>query len=334
MSVHQKRFESFDKFMDSIESISECYNCINPTDARNSRFKNENSYEMNDIGMELLRGGIVRLVALWEGYVKDVMREAFESVILNSMQTPTKLKKIWPECEIAFQNELKKEANKAVKPSNEGGKPNGKKRKEEILTIASRAFLMESPWRSLIEDHLDTALNKLKVPLFDNSKYVEESRKYEFDGEGIDATFAELVLGEEFCISQKMIELGVSFTLRTGPKDTDQIGITLRDRNQLWNLSRLFYGVRCIFAHGDPTRTLDKALKNFPTDARELLGEEYELAGHYLVTLYEFLIKYKSETNVSYLNWVNILRFYKAAAVGLREALALWKSKKSIPLEN
>ena len=154
--------------------------------------------------------------------------------------------------------------------------------------------------------------------------------------DGIDATFRNLFLpkNKTISISQQIIDSGISYYCRTGPKDSDTCEVSFKKVEQLWNVTRLYYGLRCVFAHGDPDKTLKNALKNFPDNPNQLLEpsrSETELdtptpnyAGEHLLKLYKRVLGSKSQADVSYLTWVNMNRFFRTAAEKLSSAIAAY----------
>ena len=81
-------------------------------------------------------------------------------------------------------------------------------------------------------------------------------------------------------------------------------------------------------------KTLQNALKNFPDNPNQLLEplrSETEsdtptpnYAGEHLLNLYKRVLGSKSQADVSYLNWVNMNRFFRTAAEKLSSAIAAY----------
>ena len=221
--------------------------------------------------MEFIRGGIVMILARWEGFVKDVFRECFTNEFL-SCKDLKEVKAKWPRCETAIQNAFETRARKLKK----GAQAN-------IQDIQwKKAFFdvlrEKKAWQTLLEEHLERCLEKMNTPIFDIAK-PEKQQGTSGDAQksacgeledGIDATFRKLFLPKNTIniFSQQIIDGGISYICRTKAREYE---VHLKKVEQLWNVTRLYYGVRCVFAHGDPQKTLNNSLKNFPEDPNQLL---------------------------------------------------------------
>ena len=275
--------------------------------------KTDKSLDLDASAMEFVRGGIARIVALFEGYVQELLREAFTAAILDQVDSLQEMKNVWPNCQKALQGALIKRSEQ--KKSSEDTATKG----IPLEVVAFNVLLEQDGWRKLTEEHLEKCLKKITKPLFDIPK-----GKVGYAGEdpGIDATFKSLFLPKDvkFTLSGKIIDQGITMDSRTGPGKDDIARVTLRNAEELRNVARLFYGIRCVFAHGDPERTFKQSLHEFPPNASDLL--ENKQAADFLMGLYKRVSCHYSDADVSYLTWVNMTRFFRTTAEHLFRAMA------------
>lgn len=74
--------------------------------------REEGSLELDERGMEFIRGGMVSLIAAWESYVLDILDETFQLVTeicscSGKTKSPGILKERWPGCEEITTNGLR-----------------------------------------------------------------------------------------------------------------------------------------------------------------------------------------------------------------------------------
>ena len=256
--------KTFATFKETLDGIRDCFQCLNPVDGDvcgpHKPLNVEGSRILHPRAMEFVRGGIVRILALWEGFVKDVFREYFTNEFL-SCNDLKEVKAKWPRCETAIQNAIEAKARKLKKKTqaNELDIPWKK--------VVFDALLDEEGWKTLLQEHLDRCLEKMNAPIFDIAK-PEKQQGTSGDAQksacgeledGIDATFRNLFLpkNKTIRISQLIIDSGISYSCRTGPKDSDICEVSFKKVEQLWNVMWLYYGLRCVFAHGDPEDTAE-----------------------------------------------------------------------------
>ena len=119
--------------------------------------------------------------------------------------------------------------------------------------------------------------------------------------------------------------------IATETSDRSQaIGSEKSDNSQaieaLCNISRLYYGLRCALVHGKHKKTLRGALKDFPNDIAgfSMPSKNDERVKEYYVKLYKRVAEYGRTAWVSYLDFVNLTRFYSSAAYFLMLSVARW----------
>ena len=342
-----KPSEVYRRFKKTLDRMKECFEDLNPVKGKvcgeGGPLHVDGSLDLHLHAMEFVRGGIVRILALWEGFVKDLLREYFTNEFL-SCKDLKEVKAKWPRCETAIQNAIGSRARKGKAPLD--GKES---------------------WLELLEAHMEECLENMKTPIFDipsevhNDKPKEESRKpsetheaasrsgisedtqqNDKPGEiqkstpgeledGIDATFMKLFLPESHkgSISQQIIDRRIKYVCRTGPKEDDLCKVKFKNVKQLWNVTRLYYGVRCMFACGNTKSTFENSLYNFPKHSPEDLvkppsdGTE-NYAGINLLDLYARVCSLADRADVSYLTWDNMNRFFQTTAEKLCRALAAY----------
>ena len=343
--------DTYATFKKTLDGMRECFQCLNPLngdvcgprgplnvkdsiDRANGAMESVPDIKSHPYAMEFIRGGIVRILALWEGFVKDVLHEYFTKEFL-SCKDLKEVKAKWPRCETAIQNAIEAKARKLTK------KAQANDRDLPWKKVVFDALLDEKGWKILLEEHLERCLEKMNAPIFDIPKPEKQKKETSGDAQksacgeledGIDATFRNLFLPKNtwsISISQQIIDSGISYYCRTGRDKYDKYEVHLKKVEQLWNVTRLYYGVRGVFAHGDPQKTLNNSLKNFPKDPNQLLeplgNNTQNYAGDLLLGLYNRLCQFRHEkrqADVSYLTWINMNRFFEKTAEKLYWSLA------------
>lgn len=104
-AAHDRRVQQHASRLDVQNNMRKCFEVLNPTKGAVSvlvslyALKPENR-------LEFIRGGIVRVVALFEGYVKEMMQDAFTAALLERVDNLQILKGVWPNSQTAVQNAL------------------------------------------------------------------------------------------------------------------------------------------------------------------------------------------------------------------------------------
>ena len=264
---------------------------------------------LNGTGIEFIRGGIIATVAAWEGFVLDLFKEAFEILIkVGSGKSVSieNLKEIWPGCDAAITNG-KKQRQKQL--------PSG----DDDLTLHSRKVLEYCSIQ----------------PIF-IGRALESKEKFMH----IDEMFVKLFQAERTwpSLSQLVIEVGrfnysIPYTgnwkkdpkviLQETSTSTPNYEYALKALN---NISRLYYGLRCILVHSNYQKTLEGSLSNFPKSVDSFplptaCKRKEDIAKHY-TRLYCWIEGHNREIWVNYQTLLTITRFYKTAAYCLMLAVA------------
>ena len=200
-------------------------------------------HKPSEAEMEYIRGGIVSVMATWEAFMQDIMQEALDIVIdsagKESSEMPFKcLFKRWPDCEKVVKRSLKNRIS-TLNPETVA---------YDLLLEREQA---EDPhWSSLLKEYLESILRKVS-PVFGGPN-------------GIDGAFSKFFCPEtKLTLSNRIIALGeISYDFRINKSSTSQIKIDNVDT--LIDTLRLYYGIRCILAHGKPAKTDTGVFKEFP----------------------------------------------------------------------
>ena len=143
--------KSYATFILTLDGKRECFNCLNPVVCDVRGPGGPLNSHLDPCAMEFVRGGIVRILAVWEGFVKDVFREYFtnEFLLCNDLK---EVKAKWPRCETAIKNAIEAKARKLKKKahSNDLDLPWKK--------VVFDALLDEEGWKTLLQEHLDRCL--------------------------------------------------------------------------------------------------------------------------------------------------------------------------------
>ena len=139
-------------------------------------------------------------------------------------------------------------------------------------------------WTNTPARNLRTGL-KLKLPVL--GPVVSRANK----GNEIDAAFQSLFLprGKTTAISEKIISNQFEVNFSTKQHQGKVLTVKFTEVKQLCNVSRLYYGVRCVLAHGDAQPTFERSLHNFPKKEGELFPSEYKHAEEHLYAVYKRL---------------------------------------------
>ena len=329
-TAHSKcvAYEDFRALLDDIRSK---YTHLNPEDGELfeyvRRSEDETDKELDDTGMEFVRGGIVAIMSAWESYVHDLFEEAFEVVIkvCSTYGRETGLRhlyKQWPPSRTIIQTEVERQA--------------AQKHGSRVEVLAFDLLLEadqesegeKKTWEKLLNAHCDRVLHgKTLLPIFDSRGIGRDNVMT------IDELFRQLfqIKKKGKSLSDILIEVGgFKYVIRI-PENTE---VTLEpaeasDRSAvdaLCNISRLYYGLRCALVHGKHRKTLEGALKGFPdnSDNFPMPAQNDEVLKKYYVDLYERIKKYGRNADVSYLTFLNLTRFYSSAAYFLMLAIAKW----------
>ncbi|XP_065844211.1 uncharacterized protein [Oscarella lobularis] len=304
---------------------------------------------LKENGMEVLRGGIVRAMSAWEALVVCLLRDAFINKLIYSAKDLEDIKKKWgtiasdsdankgkDRMQVALDKALMDHCEKTLKRRCDD--------KKSVL----ETLHPENDWRKLLKEyHADPILNGDIRPVFGRSE------------NSIDSIASKLFqLQDNTCILKLAIPKDDSheprrkFTFLIRPYDEPtEVNVS---RRGLTCCSLLYYGFRCVLAHGIPNKTLNSGvLKDFDAtfsnkkekkekldvkncstsesaqkafgveDAREEPPEgcsRYKQA-ELLLKLRQNIENFKSDTDLSYQTWLNMCCYLQKSAMWLDKAL-------------
>lgn len=354
------RCKAFDGFKELLEELRSCYSRLNPKDGLCSRMGALDYPRGRDVAKEFIRGGIIRVMAAWEAYVQDVLKEAFDTVVEicgndvlkevfgavemcandteGSNSTDESLTR-WPECHAVLHKAIERRVRKHPGCTEENLQQLFHHKATPMRIASLQQFLSkksDSEKESIlqVEVALDLAMNKDHL-----KELVDEHRDHMlrqlltplFDGDGgIDNAFRRLFgivtnsKQDKFALSSKVVAMGNithTFTF-TGGRQLE-LEITRGDVMALNHVMRLYYGARCAFAHGDHRRTMAEVLQNFPKKACDLHVGDLKIA-ETLFELYQGIDKEGRRAKVEHLTLVNLCRFVSCAVHRLCLAIAHW----------
>lgn len=333
--------EAFDDFQRLTYEMLQRYTYLNPRDGKlfeHVKWKGKSRDKKNDLderGMEFVRGGMVAIMSAWEGYVHDLFKEAF-GLIIDIYSTPgtdqesslSNLKSSpWRKCCTIIQEEVKHEA----KTKHEGCM---KRLVYDLLLQEDEGTDCE--WRRMLDSYCDRLLHGKTLPKFSlpkidgkNTMCIDELFQQlflfqnEFEEEGSDSRNKKEK--PKTRLSDIMIEVEeFSYDIRL-PK-IHKVTFKKSDCSAvqaLCNISRLYHGIRCAFVHGKHQKAMEGPLAGF-ADNFTMPAENDERVKQYYINLYNRVKQYGRNAFVSYLTLVNLTRFYRTAAKSLKLALAKW----------
>ena len=247
--------ESYRSFKEEISTLSK----HNATLLGAAEEANKTS-EFKGIIHTQLRGAIISMVTMWEAYIKDILEEALNLIARTVKNDPQKM----------FENGLKDFNKRVIKHSLDGNK----KSEDDIKGRAADLCLtmMNNPtekWRECVNEYTKDLATKLHniIPIFDDCKKKE----------CIDKKVIQILQPQsKKSVSVVMIKQ-TKFSILSSSETGDE-----ERMSAIHDLTRLFYGARCVFAHGDHTKTFSQggALYEFEKIKDKLLSREahvYEL---------------------------------------------------------
>ena len=299
--------KAYKNFVGQTKNLISTYQLLDPSLSR--RFVRGEKFDLDRSGMVLLQGALINAVASWEEYVVEIFKEGFGTFVEVASGTPASLhylKRSLPSCDAILRREIRNVCQ--TKPV------------EDVVynllwevnsppEFASRV----TPWAEYFESHCTATITGAQlVPVF--SPGAQNS---------IDSLFNRLFQATSegrASLSEQLLNIG-RFRFKLRLNQEDELDLQIHSASGLRNISRLYYALRCIFAHGHNQKTITGALKDFPRNVAEFeLGNER--AAKYYLGLYRRMEKYGRDTSISYLTFVNMIEFLKRAAFFLMRAMA------------
>ena len=295
--------KAFEKFNEKVQKIICAYTSLDPVSSR--QFV-KGKFDLDSSGQMMIQGAIITIMAHWEEFVVDLFREGFATFVEVGSGNPPNLDSL-QKCLSSSELILKKEIRQAFQTQSP------EEMMLKFLGGINSTCSGANPWVEFFASYCQNTIGGAQmVPIFSPGAT-----------NSIDALFARLfkITGER-SLTDQLLRIG-RFRYKIRLNKEVEIELQISSVSALKNISRLYYALRCVFAHGHNQKTLSGALKDFPRNVAEFdLGNEK--AAKYYLGLYRRIEKYGRETSVSYLTFINMIEFLKRAAFFLMRTLAKW----------
>ena len=302
LAQNESYSKAFKTFTAKIRKTVTTYHFLDPSQSK--QFV-RGKYDLDSSGMVMLQGALINAVANWEEFIVEILKEGFAVFIEVGSGSPPNLqtlRKSLPSCDLILKRELRQSCQ--AKPVDE---------LTYNLLCSVNAPQCSSPWAEHFESYCSSTITGAQlVPIFSPSS-----------PNSIDTLFTKLFQVSAGCsLTEQLLKIG-RFRFKLRLNQDDEIDLQIHSVSALRNISRLYYALRCVFAHGHNQKTMTGALKDFPRTVSEFdLGNER--AAKYYLGLYRRMEKYGRDTSISYLTFINMTEFLKRAAFFLMRALAKW----------
>ena len=311
--------QAYTSFKESLADVRRAYRHFNPNVDQTPR--DSNGKVMEQFAVEqIMRGAVISVLSIWEHYVLNLLSEAFNHVVHIDSTTSTpedssddssceqpgayrelrKIKKEWPNCQKLIQDAIRRRSERTRRPP-------------EVVTF--KLLTTACPHLKLLKEHRNHVLQSCSPLLLG-------------DG-GIDETFFSLFSVKKtktgvltMTLTHAIMSLGLqySFTASDG-----KIGnVKFKSAVAINDILRLYYGARCIFSHGLPSRTLNEgAMRNFPNEEKLKDNVGFSSAGEDFTRLFNRLRTMGRKAFLSYLDLCMMYRFFFRLANRLMVAVAI-----------
>lgn len=313
MANDYSKCNAFTRFRDMLKGIEKKYNHFNPKGGQlfplvQNRESHDN--ELDEFGLEFIRGGVVAVMVAWEAYVHDLFEEAFNvvtEICMGESESLIHLRQQWPVSRTIIQNEIDRQY---------GQRDKMKMGVETYKLLEEAERTGKKAWRRMLDDHSERVLRETLRPIFD----VNGQRS-------IDQMFRDLFElkkrggGADFSLSETLISIG-GFKFNVGEHNVilkpaaDKAAV-----QALCNISRLYYGIRCAFVHG--RRIQGGVLEDIPEDFPMPEQNHRDVIRNYR-DLLERIKTHGRDAHMSFRDFLKISKFFGYAAYFLMLAIAKW----------
>ena len=235
------RCEQYDTFIERFGDLRSKNSALNDVIWMGSKSQGWSKQECRDLQMVYYRSSIIGILATWEAYVQDLFEEVKDIIVKSVNSDVHDLSGSWKGALVkkAIEWEVSTSKKEVKTPKNE-------------VDLCMQLIQDPQHWKTVVDTYMKKKLDnavRLK-PMFKGSK-------------GIDNKFQAL-LGMECVLSEVIMEKVLSHKFIVDFKEEKQL--LLETPDDLDNLLRLYYGARCVFAHGQPKHTFGEegVLCNFP----------------------------------------------------------------------
>ena len=281
------RCQAYDTFKKHFMEMREKHKALNEVIWHSVTHTDEERRELQTV---FYRSAIVSVLAAWEAYVQDLFEEVQNIVVDSIKRTDRSMLS-------GKKGDLVKKAVEHKQRSN-----------QEMVELCLKLIQNPEHWKDLLDTYMQCKLDAaLRVtPVFKGNA-------------GIDKKFQDLFTTDQF-LSEAIMKKSLSYSFR----DSTNVEVILKSPEALNDLIRLYYGARCVFAHGQPDRTLGEggALWNFPDEDKLTEKVGVRSVARRLSKLYQNLKGYGRTAWVYYSTLISIQRFIIYLACRLFEAVS------------
>ena len=211
-------------------------------------------------------------------------------------------------------------------------------------------------WQTLLKEHRDHVLKQI-VPVFSNddgsrsindvfkrlfhpqSAFGAGAKSTQGSGETGSSTSPTLGSGQTKSSTKKLKQLSecidkvfvkeVVFQIGDAKFSVPYIKPASSDLPQphnifLWSVSKLYYGLRCILCHGNPTSTFEEGVLKDDPDTYGLNIDSHAKEITYYSTFRKAMYDKRRDVSVNLETVMNMIYFFETSAMILRKAIAVW----------
>ena len=239
---------------------------------------------------QLYRGAFIAYMVLWEGYAQDVLIEGF----LRLRDCMCKL-----SLDVLLRNDCRR-----------------KLLKDALQKAETNIELVNEPglWKDILLKHTKEPSNV--SPIFYHQKGIDKSFKQVF---GVNEDVSDTM-------TKVPIEIPCTVYFSKGQEPVRAPVLRMKNTAALSCVSHLYYGARCILAHGrkEPTLREKGVLHEFPSSNVSLQGilkNTDKKAVEELLYLYECIIEGGRNSSISFAHLVTLERYLAMVASRLYNAV-------------
>jgi hypothetical protein len=337
---------AFSEFQAILHDIRTHYSHLNPNKGAGSRLIEEkygpSTPRGNQAIQEYIKGGFVTIMASWEAYINDILDEALRLLDAIGEGELSRLKKMWPHCQTLIQDAFIARTDSDPK---------------RMAARAFDHMVDRDSWRTLLEERCKQLLSKMK-PFFQGDDGIDATFQKLFSPKKSKSGATNVASGggqqhvpqpKEVAsgggqqqvvpknVKSKNGQLSLSVTMAScrcayqhfykprSQQDSQQyngdpeINVSLDEPTTLRAILNLYYGVRCVLAHGKSEKTFTSgALKDFNPSELKVPNEAKEQ----LHDLFTRIKSDRSHAQIDYHTLLNAERFLGRMARAMMLAIA------------
>ena len=215
-----------------------------------------------------------------------------------------KLRRRWPNTQKVIQQTIKRRSTKQKKP---------------VEVVAFELLLENRPHIKLLEEHRAFTLRGVcRYPMFNGPGAIQE-------------TFYELFAlkrtknnSNKSCLLENILSVRDLLQYTHDLSDGRQVVVSFLKPNTINDVLRLYYGARCVMAHGKATQTMvEGCLNNFPSRDELAASLSHEDVAEELRGMYERLKVLGGRATITYREICVVYRFFLRLSTALMVAIAM-----------